>query len=61
MSSVLVNPKDLRAIFNFVDGGSDPIWNQSFLFEVPGGVSDLKVAIFDAERHGKDESMGFAV
>jgi hypothetical protein len=37
------------------------VWNQSFLFELPDGVPDLVLAIFDAERHGKDEAMGTAV
>eukprot|EP00250_Pteridium_aquilinum_P016437 c23102_g1_i4 orf=83-742(+) len=40
------------------DAGSNPIWNQTFLFEVPDDVSNLAIAIYDFETHGKDEVMG---
>lgn len=40
------------------EGGSNPVWNQSFLFEIPDGISELDIALYDQERHGKDEAMG---
>ncbi|KAI5071608.1 hypothetical protein GOP47_0013859 [Adiantum capillus-veneris] len=40
------------------DAGSNPIWNQNFLFEVPHGVENLSLAIYDFEGHGRDEAMG---
>ncbi|KAH7439325.1 hypothetical protein KP509_04G056100 [Ceratopteris richardii] len=43
------------------DGGSDPVWNQSFLFEIPDGVPELSVSVYDSERNGRDESMGVTV
>ncbi|MCO5593753.1 hypothetical protein L7F22_047770 [Adiantum nelumboides] len=43
------------------DGGSSPIWNQSFLFEIPDGVPELSIQLLDLERHGRDEAMGIAI
>eukprot|EP00250_Pteridium_aquilinum_P015054 c22349_g1_i1 orf=271-1032(+) len=43
------------------DGGSNPVWNQSFLFEIPDGVPELSIHLYDSERHGKDEAMGVTI
>lgn len=40
------------------DGGSNPVWNQTFLFKVPDGITNLAIAIYDLETHGRDEVMG---
>lgn len=40
------------------DGGGDSTWNQSFLFEIPHGPTELSIALFDFEKHGTDEAMG---
>lgn len=40
------------------DAGSNPVWDQTFLFEVPHGVENLSVAVYDFEGHGRDEAMG---
>ncbi|KAI5073637.1 hypothetical protein GOP47_0011650 [Adiantum capillus-veneris] len=43
------------------DGGDSPIWNQSFLFEIPDGIMEISAAILDLERYSKDELMGTVV
>ncbi|KAH7297130.1 hypothetical protein KP509_26G055000 [Ceratopteris richardii] len=40
------------------DGGKSPIWNESFLFEIPHGPQALDIHILDQEKHGADEAMG---
>ncbi|KAI5055630.1 hypothetical protein GOP47_0029151 [Adiantum capillus-veneris] len=40
------------------DGGKSPVWNESFLFEIPDGPHELEIALFDQEKHGGDEAMG---
>lgn len=40
------------------DGGKSPVWNESFLFEIPDGPHELEIAVFDQEKHGGDEAMG---
>ncbi|MCO5597581.1 hypothetical protein L7F22_051660 [Adiantum nelumboides] len=40
------------------DGGKSPVWNESFLFEIPDGPHDLDIHVFDQEKHGSDEAMG---
>ncbi|MCO5597870.1 hypothetical protein L7F22_051955 [Adiantum nelumboides] len=40
------------------DGGENPVWNQSFLIEIPDGPQELDITVFDQERRGMDEKMG---
>ncbi|KAI5076321.1 hypothetical protein GOP47_0008386 [Adiantum capillus-veneris] len=40
------------------DGGKSPVWNESFLFEIPDGPHELDIHVFDQEKHGSDEAMG---
>ncbi|MCO5602284.1 hypothetical protein L7F22_056413 [Adiantum nelumboides] len=39
-------------------GGKSPVWNESFLFEIPDGPHELQIAIFDDEGRGEAEAMG---
>ncbi|KAI5079489.1 hypothetical protein GOP47_0004968 [Adiantum capillus-veneris] len=40
------------------DGGKSPVWNESFLFEIPDGPQELDIHMFDQKKHGSDEAMG---
>ncbi|KAI5079508.1 hypothetical protein GOP47_0004987 [Adiantum capillus-veneris] len=40
------------------DGGKSPVWNKSFLFEIPDGPHELDIHVFDQKKHGSDEAMG---
>jgi hypothetical protein len=43
-------------------GGSDPVWNQSFYFEIDdeeGG--NVTIKIFDEDKHSADDIIGEAV
>ncbi|KAH7292303.1 hypothetical protein KP509_29G061200 [Ceratopteris richardii] len=40
------------------DGGKSPVWNESFLFEIPDGPHELQIVVYDDEKHGSDEAMG---
>lgn len=42
-------------------GGKSPVWNESFLFEIPDGPHELEIVLFDQESHGGDESMGTVI
>lgn len=47
--------------FMALDAGSNPIWNQAFLFDISDDVTNLAVAIYDLESHGRDLTMGTAL
>lgn len=40
------------------DGGKNPVWNQSFLIDIPDGPHELEISVLDQERRGADEAMG---
>ena len=44
--------------FLLQDGGSNPVWNESFLFEIPNGPTQLDIIVYDEEKHGSDDVMG---
>lgn len=39
-------------------GGSDPVWDQSFFFEVDDGAADVIIKIFDEDEHSADDAIG---
>ncbi|MCO5578249.1 hypothetical protein L7F22_032088 [Adiantum nelumboides] len=42
-------------------GGSNPVWNQSFFFEVDdGNVAEVIIKIFDEDKRSKDDAIGEA-
>ncbi|XP_031091415.1 elicitor-responsive protein 3 [Ipomoea triloba] len=41
--------------------GSNPEWNETFLFNVSDGVSELKIKIMDSDNIGSDDVVGEAV
>jgi Ca2+-dependent lipid-binding protein len=49
---------DPSLICDFIDGGSNPVWNESFLFEIPHGPHEVDIAVYDQEKHGQDDLMG---
>nr|GMD34786.1 elicitor-responsive protein 3 [Ipomoea batatas] len=41
--------------------GSNPEWNETFLFNVSDGISELKIKIMDSDNIGSDDVVGEAV
>jgi Ca2+-dependent lipid-binding protein len=42
-------------------GGSDPVWNQAFYFEVDDEGGNVTIKIFDEDKHSADDIIGEAV
>ncbi|KAM0949451.1 putative C2 domain-containing protein [Dioscorea sansibarensis] len=40
--------------------GSDPEWNETFTFNVSGGVSELKIKLMDSDSGSNDDFVGEA-
>lgn len=40
--------------------GSNPEWNETFLFNVSDGVSELKIKIMDSDNLSNDDIVGEA-
>lgn len=41
--------------------GTEPEWNENFVFTVSGGVSELKLKIMDSDTGTSDDFVGEAV
>lgn len=55
---VVLTIEDQRIETNFKKGTLNPVWNESFTFDISHGHIPLKVVVMDKDTFGKDDYQG---